>query len=134
MKKIISVILLLICTLTWSACDDFERNIDVVTYKTLCTNKQNSNFFTIVVLPEDTWEKEEVDEEVIIGVYNDKEYYFESSTVYNYYRVEVNGYKCEYFPILEAITKHDYILEFMIDWCENSSIHDNLLSRELDME
>lgn len=129
--KIGTVLLLMVLCILLSSCDDFSRNVDGVIYETECYNKTGSNYFTLVKLQEEEQGKEINDETVVIGRYGSEQFYFESSTIYNYYRVEVNGQKGTYYSILDAIEEHDYTMEFLVDWCENSVIDEDLLRSKL---
>lgn len=132
MRKIGWFSLILILLFSLSACDDFAREVDGVTYKTECYKKKINSRFTLVKLAEESETDELINEEVSIGIYDEKEYYFQSLTVYNLYRVEIQGERGEYYTIIDAIEKHDYTIEFLIDWCENSILHEDLKFRTIE--
>jgi hypothetical protein len=113
-----------------SACDDFTRNVDGEIYDTYCYNKSGSNFYTLVRLPESKQTLNLVEEEIIIGVYENREYYFNSITTYGYFRVEITEFKGQYYTILDAIEKDPYVLEFLVNWCEDNWDDDELQSRD----
>ena len=128
--KILKTMLIFTFLLFLSGCDDFYREVDGVTCNTSCFNRGEG--MTLVSLQDDQQIVDKVDEEIVIGIFNDKEYYFESITTYNYYLVQTDGFKGDYLDILTAIEQDDYTLSFLIEWCEFDPFNGDLKYRDIE--
>ena len=114
MKRISVILLLIIMMLFLSACDDFSRNVDGVHYTTICRPVDTD--YSLVEM-KDANEENLIDEEVVVAIYGDYEYFFESKTVYDFYLVQLGGIKGEYYSILDAIEEDQNVIDFLFDEC-----------------
>ena len=100
--------------------------LHLCSYHTTCYVYKISEYGKItdysLVEMKDANEEDLIDEEVVVAIYGDYEYFFESKTVYDFYLVQLGGIRGEYYSILDAIEEDQNVIDFLFDIFKDFSI------------
>ena len=139
MRRIIVGLLVTICIFAFSACDqtDSEDNvymIDDLEYEEICFTEGTSAYWRVVKVSQKSYIPRNLHDnnEVVLGIYDDMEYFFMSNTEYNYYRIEIPNYEGEFFTLLEAKELHEFTVEFVVSWCSPFKISEPIYIRDVE--